>query len=62
MYICNFVRLGTGILMIFEYLFGCPGDFSKVILELFEIVEIFFIAFRVKLRSKKTSSELICDH
>ena len=37
------------------------GDFSKVTFESFEIDKMLFIAFRVKLHLKKTSSELICD-
>ena len=60
----NFVRLDRGILVIFEYFWrSCgTGDFSKVTIESFEIDIQLFIAFRVKLSLKKTSSELICDY
>ena len=37
------------------------GYFSKVTFQSFEIDKILFVAFRVKLHLKKTSSELICD-
>ena len=61
MYICNFVKLDTDVFVIFEYLWRSfdTGDFSKVTFESFEICKILFIAFKVRLRLRKTSSELI---
>ena len=54
--ICNIVKLDTDLLVIFEYFFEVlygTGDLSKVTFESFEIDEILFIAFRVKLRLKR---------
>ena len=53
--ICNFMKLDTGVLVIFEYFLEVlhihgPGDVSKVTFESFKIDKILFIAFKVKLR------------
>ena len=52
-----------GVSAIFKYFWRPYGtrDFLKGTFEPFESNRILFIAFRVKLRLKKTSSELICD-
>ena len=48
--ICNFVRLGTGRIIDFEYFWRSNGteDFSKVTFESFEIDKVLFVAFRIK--------------